>query len=46
MTTIMKEEGVSSLYRGVIMNMIAGSIANSLFFYIYSDGKKRYNYDP
>lgn len=26
--------------------MIAGSIANSLFFYVYSDGKKRYNYDP
>lgn len=28
------------------MNMFAGSIANSLFFYIYSDGKRRYNYDP
>ncbi|CDW89152.1 UNKNOWN [Stylonychia lemnae] len=26
--------------------MIAGTIANSIFFYVYSDGKKRYNYDP
>ena len=28
------------------MNIVAGSIANSVFFYVYSDGKKRYNYDP
>ena len=28
------------------MNMFAGSLANSLFFYVYTDGKKRYNYDP
>eukprot|EP00347_Sterkiella_histriomuscorum_P013088 403366067 len=40
------EEGFSVLYRGVLVNMIAGSIANSIFFFIYSDGKKRYNFDP
>lgn len=27
------------------MNIIAGSIANSIFFYVYTDGKRRYNYD-
>ena len=26
--------------------MVAGSLANSIFFYVYSDGKHRYNYDP
>ena len=40
------EEGFSVLYRGVLVNMLAGSIANSIFFYVYSDGKKRYHYDP
>jgi hypothetical protein len=40
------EEGFFSLYRGVIINLIAGSIANSVFFYVYQDGKKRYEYDP
>lgn len=28
------------------MNVVAGSIANSIFFYVYTDGKKRYGYDP
>lgn len=46
MNTIKKEEGFFSLYRGVIINLIAGSIANSVFFYVYQDGKKRYEYDP
>ena len=46
MNTICKEEGFFSLYRGVIINLIAGSIANSVFFYVYQDGKKRYDYDP
>jgi hypothetical protein len=35
MNTIKKEEGFFSLYRGVIINLIAGSIANSVFFYVY-----------
>jgi hypothetical protein len=39
MNTIYKEEGFFSLYRGVIINMIAGSLANSVFFYVYQDGK-------
>ena len=38
-------EGFASLYRGVLMNVIAGSIANSIFFYVYQDGKKKYNFD-
>lgn len=46
MRTMRMEEGFSVLYRGVLINMVAGSIANSIFFYVYSDGKKRYNYDP
>jgi hypothetical protein len=40
------EEGFPVLYRGVLVNMIAGSIANSIFFYVYSDGKRRYHFDP
>lgn len=40
------EEGFPVLYRGVVVNIIAGSVANSIFFYVYQDGKKRYNYDP
>jgi len=28
------------------MNIFAGSVANSIFFYVYADGKKRYGYDP
>jgi len=39
-------EGLFSLYRGVVINAGAGSLANSIFFYVYSDGKERYNYDP
>lgn len=41
-----KTEGFGSLYRGVMINIIAGSIANSIFFYVYSEGKQRYNFDP
>lgn len=40
-----KEEGFMSLYRGVFMNIFAGSVANSLFFYVYEDGKKRHGFD-
>jgi Mitochondrial carrier protein len=41
-----KWEGFSTLYRGVMLNICAGSVANCIFFYIYTDGKIRYNYDP
>ncbi|MFN9900638.1 MAG: hypothetical protein ACK55Z_18020 [bacterium] len=34
-----------SLYRGVLINVLAGSLANSIFFYIYTDGKQRYGFD-
>ena len=43
---MIKEDGVTSLYRGVVINLVAGSFANSIFFYVYTDGKKRYHYDP
>ena len=39
-------EGVGALYRGMTMNIFAGSVANSLFFYVYADGKRKYDYDP
>lgn len=39
-------EGANSLYRGLLLNSIAGSVANSIFFYVYADGKRRYDYDP
>ena len=38
-------EGFNALYRGVLMSAFAGSIANSIFFYVYADGKKKYNFD-
>lgn len=37
---------MKTLYRGVLINLFAGSIANSIFFYVYTDGKKKYHYDP
>jgi hypothetical protein len=46
MNKIRIEEGFPVLYRGVLVNIVAGSIANSIFFYVYADGKKRYHYDP
>ena len=45
-TRMYRHEGLMSLYRGAIVNITAGSIANSIFFYMYTDGKHRYNYDP
>ena len=29
-----------------MVNIFAGSFANSVFFFVYTDGKVRYNYDP
>ena len=34
------------MYRGCLVNIFAGSLANSIFFFVYTDGKVRYNYDP
>ena len=45
MKTIYIKEGFSTLYRGVVLTSCAGSFANSIFFYVYQDGKKRYNFD-
>ena len=38
-------EGFSSLYRGVLISSVAGSIANSVFFYVYQHGKHTYGFD-
>ena len=43
--TMYRQEGILSLYRGAMLNIIAGSLANSIFFYIYTDGKQRYGFD-
>ena len=40
-----KQEGIPSLYRGVLLNLCASSVAQSLFFWAYADGKRRYNFD-
>ena len=45
MTRMYRTEGFISLYRGALVNIFAGSFANSIFFFVYTDGKKRYNYD-
>ena len=39
------EEGFKSLYRGALVNIIAGSLANSIFFFVYAEGKTRYGFD-
>ena len=41
-----RTEGFISLYRGALVNIFAGSLANSIFFFVYTDGKVKYNYDP
>jgi len=38
------EEGIASFYRGMFINMVGNTVSNILFFTIYADGKKRYNY--
>jgi hypothetical protein len=43
--TMYQKEGLPSLYRGVVLNLVASSIAQSIFFYVYTEGKHRYSYD-
>ena len=43
--TMYKQEGIPSLYRGVLLNLCASSVAQSLFFWAYADGKRRYSFD-
>ena len=45
LANIYKTEGFASMYRGVCLSLTAGGIANSIFFYLYADGKNRYGYD-
>ena len=42
---IYRAEGMSFLYQGVCMIISADLLANSIFFYLYANGKKRYGYD-
>jgi len=42
---IYKDEGLGALYRGSLITFAATSVANIVFFYVYSQGKKAYNYD-
>jgi solute carrier family 25 folate transporter 32 len=44
-STMYRQEGLMSLYRGVLINVLAGSMANSIFFYVYTEGKERYGFD-
>ena len=37
--TMYVKEGLLSLYRGALVNIFAGSLGNSIFFYVYTDGK-------
>lgn len=39
-----RNEGLTAFYRGVYINMIGNTMSNMLFFTLYADGKKRYNY--
>jgi len=38
------EEGILSFYWGTFINLLGNTVSNILFFTIYADGKKRYNY--
>ena len=40
-----RDEGISALYRGAGINLVAGVLANYIFFYVYNDGKRRYGVD-
>ena len=44
-STMYRKEGLASLYRGVLINLAASSVAQSVFFYVYADGKRRYKFD-
>ena len=39
-----KTEGILSFYRGVYINLLGNTVANSIFFYIYGYEKKQWNY--
>lgn len=39
-----KNEGYIAFYRGTIVNIAANMVSGGMFFYLFADGKKRYNY--
>lgn len=43
---IYRTEGLRALYRGVYITMFTSSLNKFIFFYVYTEGKTRYNYDP
>jgi hypothetical protein len=38
-------EGLISFYRGMWINILANSVSGGIFFGLFADGKKRYNYN-
>ena len=40
-----KKEGLVAFYRGMYINILANAISGGIFFSVYADGKKKYNYD-
>jgi hypothetical protein len=43
--TMWKNEGLVSFYRGMYINILANAVSGGIFFGIFADGKKRYNYE-
>lgn len=43
--TMWAKEGLVAFYRGMFVNIAANAVSGGLFFGIFADGKKRYNYD-
>ena len=39
-----KNEGIVSFYRGTFANIVANSVSGGVFFFMFEDGKKVYNY--
>ena len=40
-----KNEGYIAFYRGMFVNILANALSGGMFFYLFGEGKKRYNYD-
>jgi hypothetical protein len=43
--TLYKKEGFNSLWRGVVINGAGNSLAMTIFFGLYQEGKRRYDHD-
>jgi len=43
--TMYRNEGFVSFYRGLFVNILANAVSGGIFFGLFADGKKRYNYE-